>query len=261
VIRPYAPSAPSRYSRLLKPIARPFDATAMAILGMSMRIPVQSEQESAIPAGYTYFGQFLDHDLTCDDTSLIEAGDDEPCNVQNHRSPWLDLDSLYGDGPCSLRHRDLYDVDGASFRLGDVQTACGEKFDVPLNENNQPQLADSRNKENPFIRQIHAMFLKLHNKAVRELPTSLAPRERFERARDRIRWQYQYLVLHDFLETICKPEIFQMILSGASLIDWEATGFSIPIEFSQAAFRFGHSMVRDNGSLGNSAGNAFRGSA
>jgi hypothetical protein len=217
----------------------------METLALEMRTPVEPSEEPAILAGYTYFGQFLDHDLTYDDTPLDEAGDEEPCEIENHRCPWLDLDSLYGEGPCSYKHRDLYAADGASFRLGDVQTTRGEEFDVPLDAKNQPQLADHRNIENPFLRQVHAMFLKLHNEAVKELPNALNSRERFERARDRVRWQYQYLVRHDFLRTICKPEVYEEVIGGTRLIDWDATGFSIPIEFSQAAFRFGHSMVRD----------------
>ncbi|HWM24928.1 MAG TPA: peroxidase family protein [Chthoniobacterales bacterium] len=219
----------------------------METLGLSMKNPVPSNHGPAIFAGYTYFGQFIDHDLTRDDTPLINAGDDEPCDIENHRSPWLDLEILYGDGPCSLSHRDLYAADGASFRLGtDVHTPFGEEFDVPLDAQKEPQLADRRNRENPFIRQIHAMFLKLHNAAVKELPRTLGSRERFERARDRVRWQYQYLVRHDFLRTVCKQEVYQQIMGGTRLVDWGAGGFSIPIEFSQAAFRFGHSMVRDS---------------
>ena len=49
-----------------------------------------------LPAGYTYLGQFIDHDLTLDLTPL---GDGPGGVISNFRSPRLDLDSLYGLGP------------------------------------------------------------------------------------------------------------------------------------------------------------------
>ena len=79
-----------------------------------------------------------------------------------------------------------------------------------------------------------------------ELPVTLPSRERFDRARDRVRWQYQWLVRNWFLREICSWEVYKsVIVNGDRSIDWQAHGFAIPVEFSVAAMRFGHSMVRD----------------
>jgi Animal haem peroxidase len=122
---------------------------------------------------YTYFGQFIVHDLTRDDTPLFQNPLPEPDAVLNHRTPFLDLDSLYGRGPFS-EDSDLYEADGASLKVGIVKTEHGQTFDVPLDPStSQPLLADDRNNENIIIRQIHAIFLKLHNMAVAELRGSV----------------------------------------------------------------------------------------
>jgi hypothetical protein len=88
------------------------------------------------------------------------------------------------------------------------------------------------------------MFLKLHNIIASQLPTTLAPKERFEQARRETRWQYQWLVRYDFLPRICNAEVYKSVVTDRQYrIEW-AGRFAIPVEFSQAAFRFGHSMVR-----------------
>ncbi len=53
---------------------------------------------SSIPAGFTYFGQFVDHDITLDVSSTLDAGTDAN-TINNMRSPALDLDPVYGRGP------------------------------------------------------------------------------------------------------------------------------------------------------------------
>jgi hypothetical protein len=91
------------------------------------------------------------------------------------------------------------------------------------------------------------MFLKLHNLAVKELRNrrGLADAEKFAKAQQRVCWQYQYLVRHDFLSRISRQSVFQeLVQNNKSQIDWAVGGFSIPIEAAQAGLRFGHSMVR-----------------
>ena len=168
----------------------------------------------------------------------------EPDDVLNQRTPFLDLDLLYGRGPFS-QDSALYETDGVSFKLGAIKTEEGQTFDIPLDPStSQPLLADNRNNENLIIRQIHAIFLKLHNIAVAELRGRVPDRELFEKARERVRWQYQWLVRRDYLSRICNEEIYKDIVgSGNTRIDW-GNCFAIPVEFAHAAARFGHSMVR-----------------
>jgi len=67
-----------------------------------------------VPAGFTYLGQFVDHDITLDLTAIGEKEAD-PKAVENFRTPALDLDSIYGLGPDGSRHlyaRNPGDADG-----------------------------------------------------------------------------------------------------------------------------------------------------
>jgi hypothetical protein len=196
--------------------------------------------QGKIPAGYTYFGQFIDHDLT-DEDFAPEGVQTEPTATRNRRRTFLNLETLYGDGPGSTTAGGLYD--GVSFRLGEA-TFREKIFDVPLNGvSKKPEVADDRNLENAILRQIHAMFLKLHNVAAKTLP--------FEDARLRVRHQYQWLVRNDFLFRVCDRTTLLSVLKEP-LVDWNGR-FSIPVEFAQAAFRFGHSMVREEYLLGEKA--------
>jgi hypothetical protein len=253
-IQPHPPAAADRYCRIFPELSaatqqkmsrRVLESLASSMCRKQTPIPVNLIQGHAPPAiAVTYFGQFVDHDLTFDSTPLREAGSCAPIYTINNRTPWLDLDHLYGDGPRSSRHGHLYESDDASFRIGHSAFG-GEPFDVPFTVDGRPGLVDERNGENVIIRQIHAMFLKLHNVAVRELTMDLPPRERFDCARDRVRWQYQWLVRNWYLREICHPEIYELVIEkGDRRIDWSNTGFAIPVEFAVGAFRFGHSMVR-----------------
>jgi len=135
------------------------------------------------------------------------------------------------------------------FRLGEARLPNGAQFDLPLDDRGEPESADERSSENIILRQLCAMFMKLHNQAVRELPANTPAAERFERARTRVRWQYQWLLRQQYLGLICSRRVHGDLFGNngdearPQMIDWQKN-FSIPVEFSLAAFRFGHSMVR-----------------
>lgn len=251
MIPPYEPAPIDRYCRLFPPADPTFDLEAMKILGLFMessqtRIP-DAKRRSPLAAGYTYFGQFIDHDLTLDETpfNIAVALASIPAQTINGADGRLNLNQIYGEGPGSVRHGRLYAEDGVSFRLGATRTGRGQEFDLPIDKEEGPLSAEERNPENIILRQLCVMFLKLHNRAVEELPTSIPAMERFQRARNRVCWQYQWLVREDFLSKVTLPKVYQEVIrEGHRKIDWQSKGFSIPVEFSQAAFRFGHSMVR-----------------
>ena len=243
---PYCTARPGGYARIFAPdviAAGSANDDALRRLAESMelkQIPFELLPAAVeIPAAYTYFGQFIDHDLTHEGVVHGHRGPE----IRNLRMRPLTLESLYGAGPLPCSTDDLYEQDGASFRLGDpLPDSAGRLFDVPLGKApctnaRIPIAADERNLENVIVRQLSVMFLLLHNLAVAELGS-------FEAARRRVTHQYQWLVRNDFLRTLCDSTIWEDVCSrGKTKIDWTG-GFGIPLEFSRAAFRFGHSMVR-----------------
>jgi hypothetical protein len=83
--------------------------------------------ELRLPAGYTYFGQFVDHDITFDPVSSLECQND-PDALTDFRSPRFDLDSLYGRGPCDQPY--LYEPSGVHLALGPTVSE-DPRFDGP----------------------------------------------------------------------------------------------------------------------------------
>ncbi len=72
--------------------------------------------EILVDCGYTYFGQFVAHDLTKDVSSVDEAWRKEPEELENLQTPKLDLGVLYGDGPESSG--ELYEEDRVRLKVG-----------------------------------------------------------------------------------------------------------------------------------------------
>jgi Animal haem peroxidase len=229
-----------------------------------------AEENLLLPAGYTYFGQFIDHDLTFDNTSSLNPADmgKEDRFPSNLRTPRFDLDSLYGDGPDAQPF--MYDDnDGASLLFKE-----GDKNKVPVSTNNpeivegfanqadedllrspngRAIIGDKRNDENSIISQIQLSFVKFHNKVVEKLKTSdLTGTALFEAARKEVRWAYQKLVIEDFLPRIVKGEVFEDLKtaktpanrSSCYALYTEDKRINLPREFVVAAYRFGHSGVR-----------------
>jgi hypothetical protein len=217
--------------------------------------PPDGEENLAIPAGYTYLGQFVDHDISFDPASSLDRLND-PEALTDFRTPRLDLDCLYGRGPDDQPY--LYDpADMRKFFLGDpmtFNTKPSSTRDLPR-FNKRALIGDKRNDENVIVSQLQGAFLQFHNKMV-DKRDQQGKRAQFADIQQEVRWHYQYLVLHDFLPRICGAAIINQILphlqSRQSIFDapprlnfyhWKNDAF-IPIEFSAAAYSFGHSMVR-----------------
>jgi hypothetical protein len=210
--------------------------------------PVLSNRNSDNPqmtAGFTFLGQFLDHDMTFDPTSSLERQAD-PEHISNFRTPSLALDNVYGAGPGGSPH--LYDQvggQGISFLLEDCGTAG--KQDVPRNSQKVALIGDPRDDENLIISQLQVAFLKLHNAAVEYVRTRFKlthPGQAFAEAQRLVRWHYQWMVLHEFLPKTCGQAVVDDVLqNGRRFYKWHNEPF-IPVEFSVAAYRFGHSQVR-----------------
>ena len=277
-----------RFGRMFPTVAgSSYDTTALTFLGLKMtsdperlsRIPTDyeyhlpaaaaestsdGEENSGIAAGYTYFGQFIDHDITFDPVSSLQ-GKNDPDALVDYRSPALDLDCLYGRGPADQPY--MYEKDGRTFRLGRILTqgfdphAPKTARDLPRFKGNAPDddrparalIGDRRNDENVIVSQLQGVFLRFHNRLAMSEVNKDKP---FEEIQKLVRWHYQWAVLNDYLPTIVGPETMKKVWP-----DWTPTGSGgalpqlqfydavrkdayIPIEFSSAAYRFGHSMVR-----------------
>jgi len=235
---------------------------------------LQPTGNSTIPPVYTYWGQFIDHDLTANtdrDSEVSDITKDglaplDPAfvvaNLKNLRQPTLNLDSVYGDGPTfdagsPTEAAGFYD--GVRFKIGPVATQDIPGARIPPEDDllrdlprvgKLAQIADARNDENLIVAQLHTAFLRFHNAAVDWVeahePASAGDAPRlFERARQLTRWHHQWLVVHDYLKTVARAGVAdRILLGGAKHYRPHGDRPFMPLEFSVAAYRFGHTMVR-----------------
>jgi hypothetical protein len=202
------------------------------------------DEESGIPALYTYLGQFVDHDITFDPSSSLQKQND-PDALIDFRTPAFDLDNVYGRGPDDQPY--LYDNSSSFLLGGTLQGGNAGARDLPRNQANPARalIGDPRNDENSIVSQLQGLFLRFHNRTVAE-NSKLS----FAEIQQRVRFHYQYVVLHDFLPRIVTAEVLNSLKSGdyferskLKFFHWKEQPF-MPVEFSAAAYRLGHSMVR-----------------
>lgn len=239
-------AGPATFTRMfddLEPFAP--DEKALVALAATMRDEGQSSDHPFLPAGYTYFGQFVDHDITLDLTPLAaQAGADLGVNF---RTPRLDLDSLYGlgrDGTPFLYQP--FDKDQLVIGRNDD----GRPFDLPRLNGATAVIGDPRNDENLVVAQLHRSFINAHNKLLTTIVRPNLPGfpDHFGETERILTFHYQWIVLHDFLKRITEPGVVDDVLAnGRQFFHFDPDeGPRIPVEFSVAAYRFGHSLVRDS---------------
>jgi hypothetical protein len=213
---------------------------------------------SQIPSGFTYLGQFIDHDLTFDKTAVTLGTAISPALLLQARSPSLDLDSLYGAGPADPESARFYEADGVHLKHGKTAAVGGDAamdgFDLPRGAGSNAAakrkavIPDPRNDENLAVAQTHCALIRFHNRVADPLPAALPAAQRFTQARELVTKHYQWMIRHDFLPRICKPAVLNDVFrNGRKAFEVGATPTDVPtmpIEFSIAAYRLGHSMVR-----------------
>ena len=204
----------------------------------------KDDEESGIPALYTYLGQFIDHDLTFDPASSLQKQDD-PDALTDFRTPAFDLDNVYGRGPDDQPY--LYDGNNG-FLLGNALTGGDAgAFDLARNSATPARalIGDPRNDENSIVSQLQGLFLRFHNRTLKEnanLP--------FEEIQKLVRFHYQYVIVNDFLPHIVHSDVLDALKANGKydksklkFFHWKNEPF-MPVEFSVAAYRLGHSMIR-----------------
>ena len=206
------------------------------------------------PAGYTYFGQFIDHDLTFDNRSTLQP---IPSGLSsfpsNERTPRLDLDCLYGLGPNAAPFMYMDD--------GKLVTNPDRAFDLPrartLYSSGDPGsfraiIGDPRNDENSIVCQLQLAFIRLHNAIVEQLKGSVPNGDLFKMAQREVRFTYQRIIVDDFLRRIVRQHVYDDFVNlyrtqGAPAFRLYKPGAmrdALPLEFTGAGYRFGHSMIR-----------------
>lgn len=251
---PRSPLFEGRFGRLFRHLDPAPDLSDKQLkdLAESMREPKGSGAKldnPKIPAGYTYFGQFVDHDITFDPVSDLQRKND-PDALVDFRTPRFDLDCVYGAGPADQPY--LYDQPARLKLLIDKQNSKGEP-DLQRNAEGVALIGDPRNDENIIVSQLQLVFLRFHNKvAAKVAADKSAPKERkFEEAQRLVRWHYQWVILEDFLPRIVgKGPLKDRVQRKKGEIEIDLRWFRpknnpfMPVEFSVAAYRFGHSMIR-----------------
>jgi Animal haem peroxidase len=222
-----------------------------------------------LTSGFTFLGQFVDHDITFDTTPLdLQLAD--PNATTNFRTARYDLDAMYGRGPnddpqlYDPNDRDKFLLDQRPYSAiqaspddaNPIPTTPDVVYDVPRDSSGKAIIADPRNDQQLIVLQIHLAIQRFHNKLVDYMRQIGVPAASvFESARRLARWHFQWIVIHQFLPAIVgqatSDSVYKEVSTGAPIINIKyykptnSTGRPfIPVEFSVAAYRFGHSMTR-----------------
>jgi hypothetical protein len=227
----------------------------------AMRDP--KDAQGKVGAAMTFFGQFVDHDVTLDATSAIGTRID-PRSIRNIRTPGLDLDCVYGDGPDASPH--LYSNEHSGYLLFGTKD---NPRDLARTCKGVALIGDPRNDENMIVGQLQGLFICLHNivmtalesdhemcaEAFEGIRTSAlsemvdADSMTFEAARRIVRLHYQWLVVNDllaaFVDAKVLKSVFDAVTNGELPKPFHHDSPLMPIEFSGAAYRFGHATVQN----------------
>ena len=243
----------------------------MGRLAHRMSVPYEVQDNPRIPAGYTYLLQLVAHDLVQSSVSAALTGDPNG-RMRNNRQYRLTLDTVYGAGP--ELHAFAYALDGAAapsrtrLRLGQMkspQSPCPFR-DIgrvlPANQTGvalesgltDVLIADARNDDNAILSQLLTLFHLLHNGMVAKISefalkndaTEAIAAQSFQCAQAAVTLIYRNIIRNDLMEKVLHPTIYTAYkdLVDPNMLVHPPDG-RLPLEFSHAAFRFGHAMIRD----------------
>lgn len=225
-----------RYGRMFDLPALEADETLLHRLGAAGGFcdGGDCDGDSQVEAGWPFFGQYVAHDLTADRSPLRAHADLDA--LRNMRSPRANLESLYGGGPAGSPY--LY-------QRSDPPKLLEANGDLPRNQEGIALIGDPRNDVHVFMSQMQVAFIRAHNLLVDRLREDEVPEnELFDEARRALSWHYQWLIVNDFLPGLVGSELVEELdASGAGYYRPNGRPF-IPVEFADAAYRYGHSQIR-----------------
>ena len=246
--------ASGRYGRLFADL-EPLVADEARLLGLGLRGGVcdggpTCEDARDTAAGWPFFGQFIAHDITADRSALAHHADDQ--HLLNFRTPRANLECLYGAGPVGnpfLYRRD----DPSKFLLG--RNDAGQEADLPRNPEGVALVGDPRNDVHLPMAQLHLAMLRMHNRLVdRFRDEGVAEGEVFDRARRAATWHYQWVIVEDYLPAVVGAELADELRAEGPRFYRLDGPPRIPLEFADAAFRYGHSQIREEYVLNEASG-------
>jgi hypothetical protein len=244
------------FSRSEKSPTVPIDKTPYEKLVNAMEKVVAADHP-LLSAGYTYLAQFVAHDMSFLKDGKLTTRPVEPGDLEQLRSPSLDLDSLYGEGPGKDGR---FYKDGIRMRIGFTEPAkIGEAEVEKVFENDLPRaggnlsnqraamIADPRNDDNLLVAQTQVAFMKFHNAVADYIEEKEGPgKVSFKTVSEKVVRHYQWIVLHDLLPRIVDEKILSRVRENPSNRRFKPGDKPMmPVEFAFAAFRLGHCMVRD----------------
>lgn len=232
------------------------------------------KENPELPSGFTYLGQFIDHNITFDASSMLGQQVDAT-TVTDFRPPRLDMANVYAAGPTVQPY--LYDPDSHGTKLA----LSPDGVDLARTSTHVALIGDPRNDENLLIAQLHLAMIKFHNALVDGLqcgkitdvfgeflapkPPDEPPDEQpgatldqlldvenyyntlFAKAQQLARWHYQWIIVHEFLPLVGDAALIDEILKcGPRFFRPDDHPF-MPVEFSVAGFRaLGHPSIRSS---------------
>jgi hypothetical protein len=205
------------------------------------RFRANGKDDASGAAGWPFFGQFIAHDVTADRSALVDRADIEA--LQNVRRQKLNLEFLYGNGPTGEPY--LYDVNDPAKLLIGLNDA-GQAEDLQRNAQGIAIIVDPRNDSHLLMAQMQVLFSKFHNRIVdwlREKGT--AERAILTEAQRLVVWHYQWIILREFLPGVIGNGLTEALLAGGSRYYRPAADPFIPLEFADAAYRYGHGQLRE----------------
>jgi heme peroxidase len=228
-----------RYGRMFADLpAASFDDDRLLALGMAGGVcdGGSCDTESRVEAGQPFFGQYLAHDITADRSPLRTQIEIE--SLRNIRSPRANLEVLYGGGPVGSPY--LFDqADPAKLLL-----AVGGR-DLPRNQQGIALIGDPRNDVHAFMTGLQLALIRAHNQLVDRLrEDGVSESDLFDDARRALVWHYQWVILHDFLPTLVGGELTTSVLNDGPRFYRPVGEPFVPVEFADAAYRYGHSQIK-----------------
>ena len=241
------PAGGARYRRMfpdLPPLAADIsalqaagDAGGLCDAAAGRQVRAGGSDDAAGAAGWPFFGQLIGHDITADRSPVGPHAD--VAALRNARSPRLNLEMVYGHNPVDAPY--LYDLhDPAKLLTGN------NGLDLARNSQGVALIGDPRNDSQVFAAHLHLALLHSHNGLVDRLrEDGEAEAELLDAARRALTRHYQWIVVHDFLARLVGSDLVSDVLTQGGRFFSPAPGESyLPLEFADAAFRYGHSQIR-----------------